>query len=436
MSARPDPQTVGLNGVELAKFDYEDDGYRSYEIYQRERVGQSTEKVNGLDLASADFVRNPYPALSILRENYPCYRDWINNCYWITRYDDVTSLFTDDANFESRSKLWRYGLEGYGRNLGENLQVRSAWTEAMDAQAAQVAERLVGGLDRRSADLATKFAAPLPIHLLAAALGLPEADIDAFALHYWQAQQGAGWNTTDRIAGEQALRELTAYFEPLVKERSRGDGEDLISAIARVGGSANDLAVTLLEADHETLHGSIANLWMQLLTHPDVFATLKHDHRLIKIALLEAQRHSPPVLTAERYARHEIERFGRLVPKGAQMRLSALAANRDPSLFQDGDSFVADRRDLCHREARGQYRADGLPTAISFGLGPPSTHPAIPEDRPRSLNALTRDIAVLASETLIAHAPEIRLADGAEPTLRSLQIGGTYTCWTLAVQLD
>ena len=438
MSASPDRRTIGENGVVLAKFDYEaeDEGYRSYEIYQRERVGQSTERINGLDLASSDYARDPYPALAILRESYPCYRDWINNCYWITRYDDVTSLFTDDANFESRSKLWRYGLEGYGRDLGADLQVWSAWTEAMDAQAAPVAERLVGTLDRRNADLATQFAAPLPIHLLAAALELPEADIDAFALHYWQAQQGASWNATARMAGERALRELAAYFEPLLKARSRGDGEDLISAVARVGGSANDLAVTLLEADHETLHGSIANLWMRLLTHPNAFAALKHDHRLIKIAYLEAQRHSPPVLIAERYARHEVERFGRLLPKGAQMRLSALAANRDPRLFRDADDFVADRRDLCHREARGQYRADGLPTAISFGLGAPSKHPAVPEDRPRSLHALTRDIAVQACEILIAHAPEIRLAKGAEPTLRSLQIGGTYTCWALSVQLD
>ena len=118
------------------------------------------------------------------------------------------------------------------------------------------------------------------------------------------------------------------------------------------------------------------------------------------------------------------------------MRLSALAANRDPRLYRDADDFVADRRDLCHREARGQYRADGLPTAISFGLGAPSKHPAVPEDRPRSLHALTRDIAVQACEILIAHAPEIRLAKGAEPTLRSLQIGGTYTCWALSVQLD
>ena len=61
----------------------------------------------------------------------------------ITRYDDVTSLFTDDSNFESRSKLWRYGLEGYGRDLGGELSVWSAWTDAMDANASPVAERLV-----------------------------------------------------------------------------------------------------------------------------------------------------------------------------------------------------------------------------------------------------------------------------------------------------
>jgi hypothetical protein len=49
---------------------------------------------------------------------------------------------------------------------------------------------------------------------------------------------------------------------------------------------------------------------------------------------------------------------------------------------------------------------------------------------------MTRDIAVLASEILIAQAPGIHLAEGAEPTLRCLQIGGTYTCWALPVELD
>jgi cytochrome P450 len=436
MTSDPDRRMIGQNGIEVANFDYEDDGYRSYEIYQRERVGESTEKINGLDLASANYARDPYPPLAILRENYPCYRDWINNCYWITRYDDVTSIFTDEANFGSRSKLWRYGLEGYGRDLGSQLRIQDVWSRAMDQHAGPVADRMIGQLDPNATDLATQLAAPFPIRLLASVLALPEADIDAFALLYWRAQAGAGWSVSARMAGEKALGELCVYFEPLIKARSRGDGEDLISAVASLGGSTQDLVVTLLEADHETLHGSLANCWMQLLIHPDAFSTLKGDRRLIKIAYLEALRHSPAVPTTERYARHEVERFGRLLPKGAQIRLSALAANRDPRLFEDADRFVVDRRDLCHREARGQYRADGLPTGISFGLGPPSRHPAIPEDRPRSLHALIRDIAVQVSETLITTAPRLRLAEGAEPTLRSLQIGDTYTCWALSVQLD
>ena len=54
------------------------------------------------------------------------------------------------------------------------------------------------------------------------------------------------------------------------------------------------------------------------------------------------------------------------------------------------------RKDLCQREPRGQYRADGLCSGIALGLGTPSVHPAVPEDRPRSLYALTRDTVVLA----------------------------------------
>src|SRR6476469_1709850 len=92
-------------------------GFRTYEVYQRERVGQSTAKIQPRQLISASFVRDPYPTLAVLREDYPCYRDWSANSFWITRYDDVTSVFMDDANFETRSKRWRYGGPEVGRDL-------------------------------------------------------------------------------------------------------------------------------------------------------------------------------------------------------------------------------------------------------------------------------------------------------------------------------
>jgi cytochrome P450 len=424
---------VGGNGVAVPRFDHGGQGYRSYEIHQRERVGQSTEKINGAELASSDYAANPYKYVSVLRENYPCYRDWINNCYWVTRYDDVTSIFTDEANFETRSKLWYYNLPDFGRDLRDEMPVLWAWSKALDTHVQPIAEKLVAGFDGGSADLARNFALVLPLHLLGVMLEVPDAELDDFAVRYWRAQRGVLWHAPSQIAGKQALDELVAYFTPKMKTASVAE-TSVIGAVAGLGGSAADLVTTLLEADHQTLHGAIANLWMNLLIQPQTYARVRQDHMALKIAYLETMRHSPPVITAERFARQEVERFGRLIPKGGLMRLSALAANRDPRIFKDADQFIANRRDICHREARGQYRADGLPQGIAFGMGRPTRHPAVPEDRPRSLYALTRDTAVTASWVLAQALPNIRLKPGFTPTMRSLRIGETYTCWNLPVE--
>ena len=81
-----------------------------------------------------------------------------------------------------------------------------------------------------------------------------------------------------------------------------------------------------------------------------------------------------------------------------------------------------------------QIMLDYLP-GIAFGLGKPSIYPAVPEDRPRSRYALTRDTVVLVSTMLLDAAPKIRLASGAQPELRSLQHGEMHTCWNLPVTL-
>jgi hypothetical protein len=185
--------------------------------------------------------------------------------------------------------------------------------------------------------------------------------------------------------------------------------------------------------DHTTLHGSLANTLMLLLTHPDQLEMVRANPMLVKASWLEALRHSPPVVSTDVFACNEVERFGRLLPEGALVRLSAAAANRDPRVFDDPDAFNVHRKDLTMREARGQYRADGLPSAISFGTGSPSKHPAVPEDRPRSTFAQTRDHAVIALRMLLATFAEMRLANGLIPVSRSLRLGEVHTCWSLPV---
>jgi pulcherriminic acid synthase len=392
--------------------------YRTYEIYQRERVHESTEKIRPIELVSEAFVRDPYPILDVLRENYPCYRDWLGNAYWITRYDQVTSVFTDDANFESRSKLWFYGSEGYGRDLREELPVLVAFSAGTDANVQSVAEQVVSDLARTQAQRG-------------------RVNLE----RYWKMQRGFHWGPQDEHAGKRAMAELADYFRPLLLARRATPGKDMISAIAGLtldGGpaTAEDVVTTLLEGDHETLHGALANFWFLLLTHPDQLARVAEDRRLLKFAYLEALRHSTPVLWKKRFARHEVERFGRLLPTGGLFYCAAAAANRDPRVFADPQRFDIGRADLCQREPRGHYRSDGLPAGVALGLGKPSKHPGLPEDRPRSLYAITRDAIVTASSVLLDQLPDIRLPAGAAPELRSLRLGELHTCWQLPVEFS
>ncbi|MEN3950079.1 hypothetical protein [Iodidimonas sp. SYSU 1G8] len=430
---------TGRNGVPLYARNGVQSDYRTYEIYQRERVHEATDKIRPIQLVSEEFARDPYPALEILRENYPFYRDWLGNSFWVTRYDDVTSIFTDEANFETRPKRWFYGIEDLGRDLGQELPVLEAQARGIDANAERIAREIVEGFaSNGGTDLAIEFAARFPMELLACVLDLPRQDFPQFVERYWRMQRGHLWEPKTRQSGLQAIRDLVAYFRPLIEARRAAPGDDLVSAIAGLdtdGGpaTAEDLVITLLEQDHETLHGALSNMWFLLLTHPEQMERVKAERRMLKFAYLETLRHSAPVLTAHRFSRHEVERFGRLIPIGALLHCSAAAANRDPRQYKNPDDFIVGRKDLCQREPRGQYRADGLPAGIAVGLGKPTRHPAVPEDRPRSLYAITRDTATTASNVLLEMLPALKLKPGAAPTLRCLRLGEMHTCWSLPV---
>jgi pulcherriminic acid synthase len=274
--------------------------------------------------------------------------------------------------------------------------------------------------------------------LLSRTIGIPDADIALFADRYLRMQRGWRWHPTNQEAGKRAMRELVDYFAPLLDKRRSDPQDDWLTAIAtlEIDGpptNAHDVVATLLEGDHETLHGALANMWMLLLTHPDQLESVRGERRLVKYAYLETVRHSTPVISADRFARREVERFGLLIPEGALVICSAGAANRDERIFNDPDRFIVGRKDLVQREPRGQYRADGLPSGITPALGTPSKYPALPVGRPRSLYAITRDTATTASQVVLEMLPNVKLAGGANPVMKCKAWGEMHACWHLPV---
>ena len=413
-------------------------GYRSYEVFQRERVGAPPPVKPG-QMRTQDYLDDPYSLLAKLRNYGPAWRDWPGNCFWVTHYNDVTSVLADSANFAVRSKRWHYHLNDFGRDLRSQVPLLTAQAAGIDANARPVAEEIIGGFaSRGSADLAVDFAALYPIMLLSRTIGIPDSDVAVFADRYLRMQRGWRWHPTNQDSGKRAMRELVDYFTPLLDKRRSDPQGDWLSAIATLeidgpATTAHDVVATLLEADHETLHGALSNMWMLLLTHPDQFEAVRGERRLVKYAYLETVRHSTPVLAADRFARREVERFGLLIPEGALVICSAAAANRDERIFTDPDDFIVGRKDLVQREPRGQYRADGLPSGVTPALGTPSKFPALPVGRPRSLYAITRDTATTASAALIEMLPNIKLASGANPVMKCKAWGEMHTCWHLPV---
>lgn len=444
-------QEIGKNGVALGaakepgvvkRLSNESKGHRTYEVHQRERVGESTEKIKPVQLVGEDYRLDPYPLLATLRTYYPFYRDWLANSYWVTRYNDVTSIFVDDANFESRSKCSLYGLVDFGRDFGQELSLLEAQAQITDATAPAIAQNLIVKIaERGEADLAKDFAGEFSLRLRAEVWGMNASARDDFSSLYWRMQRGTSWHPALQQDGLAAIYEMETFIAPLIKQRRANPGDDVLSILClNEDLTARDVVATLLESDHETMHGTLANLWFALLSDPTAYASASSNARLMKLAYLETLRHSPPILSAHRFARHEVERFGKLIPEGARLVCSAAAANRDPDVFLEPDKFIVDRKDLCQREPRGQYRADGLATGISFGLGKPTRHPAVPEDRPRSHYALTRDTAVAASMALAEGLPNLRLKTfgkekQAVPRLTALTVGEMHTCWHLPVDV-
>ena len=410
---------------------------RSYEVYQRQAATGIPVAIPPGFWLRPEFVADPYPTLALLREHYRCFRDWHTNTYWVTSYDEVTSLIADDANFAARPRHAIYGAELFGRDLRDEPLVRDAIGFGMQSLAESVARRAADELRTGGADLIGEFVGPFTVGLLARIVGIPDGDAARFGALWRAMHEGVGWHPGRADAGVRAISELSEMVARHLAAPGTGEMPSLLSAAwaccddASVDDIARDVVTTLLEFDFGTLEGSLANLLCLLLTHDDQLETLLEEPELAMRAWQETMRHSPPLMESHRYAAREVERFGQLIPMGSLVVCSAGAANRDPAVFGEPDRFCIARRDLAYREPRGQFRMDGLPSGVAPGLVPLSKLPARPAGRPPSLYALTAQAAVAAIAALLERWDGVRPAVTHQPCIASRWPGDIRVCWRL-----
>ena len=87
----------------------------------------------------------------------------------------------------------------------------------------------------------------------------------------------------------------------------------------------------------------LGNLLHRLLTDVDVDAAVRADRARLQAAIEESLRFDPPVLFVARGCIRDTAVEGCPVATGERLIIGTASANRDESVFPDGETFVLDR---------------------------------------------------------------------------------------------
>lgn len=347
------------------------------------------------ELASPDFIADPYPTYRYLRESEPVTfvpdSGPMGGFWLVTRYEDVmhvlgNRLFSKDLRrYTPPERQNPVGLSMLFRDPPDHTRLRSlvskAFTprmiEGLEPRISGVADDLIGrARERGEADVIRDLALPLPVIVIAEMLGVPPEDRDSF--REWSGEIIAGGDLARDYEERQQLslqasKELMEYLAGLIQVRRRQREDDLISGLIDARDEHGSLSeeellgncMLLLIAGHETTVNLIGNGTLALLRHTDQLELLRREPDLAGSAVEEALRYESPVQQATFHvAIQEMELGSQKIGEGEQVSAVLGAANRDPGQFSDPDRFDIARQPNRHLAfGRGPHFCLGAPLA-------------------------------------------------------------------------
>ena len=340
------------------------------------------------DILSPEFSEDPFPVLTLMRDEHPVYYHEAMNSYMISRYEDVERAFKDPA-FNSNNYEWQlepvHGptilqMEGRDHSRHRNLvtpafrgaDLREKFAPVIERNSAELIEAWRGDGE---VDFVQQYTTRFPINVIVDMLGLPKSDHDRF--HAWYSSIMAFLSNLIgapdvMAAGIRTRDELQEYMLPIIAERRSSPGDDLLTTLCQAeidGERLSDIEVKafvslLLTAGGETTDKSMANMFWRLIEHPEQMEAVRADRSLIRNAFAETLRHTPPVQMIMRETATDVEMSGGVIPAGATVTCLLAGANRDPRQYADPDRFDIFREDLDMDKA---FTAAANHTSFAFG---------------------------------------------------------------------
>jgi len=200
-------------------------------------------------------------------------------------------------------------------------------------------------------DLLQTFAFPIPFLVVCELLGLPDEDRETF-----QRIGAARFDLSHGGLGSfGALSQSRAFLLEVARKQRKAPGDGLIGMVVREYGDAVDdvelsgLADGVFIGGYETTASMLALGTLLVLEHPQGFGLLRAGPDSVEATIEELLRMLSVVQVGfPRFARRDLDLFGRHVRAGDVVICSLSEANRDPRLVADADRFDPQRSPSAH----------------------------------------------------------------------------------------
>ncbi|MEM1434617.1 MAG: cytochrome P450 [Pseudomonadota bacterium] len=206
-------------------------------------------------------------------------------------------------------------------------------------------------------DFIEDLAAAVPGHIIGRVLGVPDADCPQLRgwseaiVQYFDVERTA----QRKARAERATAEFADYLRTLITARQRRPEDDLISLLvaAEAAGELNrqeliSTAMLILMAGHGSTINVLGTGLLALLKQPAHLKRLHQEPALLPTAVQEMFRYESPLPYFHRFAAEDLRLLGQDWPAGTRFGLLYGAANRDPAVFPDADTFRVDRQPNRH----------------------------------------------------------------------------------------
>ncbi|MCP4904486.1 MAG: cytochrome P450 [bacterium] len=339
-----------------------------------------------LDLADPLFWTDPQSILRAARERGPTART-SNGDLVLLRADDVEFAHSDPRfrnpgveNLErsgiSDGPFYEWRKSSLAALEGDEHQQLRTWVSRLftPRQVSRLREGFRGRADfllekaareKEEIEIVYEYARALPLWAVCHFLGIPDEDREELASFLFGTEEAftAALTPEIRARAEAAIVALYEYSQRLIERRLAHPGDDALSELVASRSEADGvsdenflaLIVNIFGGAVGSTSATIANSIHLLLSHPEQAELVRREPERIKPAIEECLRFAPPFRIGQRVVAESLEAFGHALRPGDGIFIWRAAANRDPTRFENPDTFDIERPPNPH---------------ISFGHGP------------------------------------------------------------------